>query len=135
MSGTFTPRPEWLALEWHRACLDAGTLTIQRCAGCGEWRHPPRRFCARCQSSEARFEPVPGTGIVRSLAVSHRSMDPGWQAQVPFATLVVELDEGPRVLAATHAQPDEVPIGTEVTCTIEARSEDFALLWAEPTTA
>jgi hypothetical protein len=135
VTGTFTPRPEWLALDWHHACLEAGMLTIQRCGGCGEWRHPPRRFCARCASPEASFEPVRGTGVVRSLAVSHRSMDPGWQAEVTFATLVVELEEGPRVLAATHARPDEVPIGTEVTCTIEARSEDFALLWAEPTTA
>ena len=135
MTGTFTPRPEWLALDWHRACLEAGTLAIQRCARCGEWRHPPRRFCAHCSSPEASFEPVRGTGVVRSLAVSHRSMDPGWQAEVPFATLVVELDEGPRVLAATHARPGDVPIGTEVTCTIEPRSEDFALLWAEPTTA
>lgn len=135
MTGTFTPRPEWLVLDWHRACLEAGMLTIQRCGGCGLWRHPPRRFCARCASPDAGFEPVRGTGVVRSLAVSHRSMDPGWQAEVPFATLVVELDEGPRVLAATHARPDDVAIGTHVTCTIEARSEDFALLWAEPTTA
>lgn len=135
MTGTFTPRPEWLVLDWHRACLEAGMLTIQRCGGCGVWRHPPRRFCARCASPDAGFEPVRGTGVVRSLAVSHRSMDPGWQAEVPFATLVVELDEGPRVLAATHARPDDVAIGTHVTCTIEARSEDFALLWAEPTTA
>ena len=134
MSGTFTPRPEWLALDWQRACLEAGTLTIQRCGACGAWRHPPRRFCPHCYSPDARFEPVAGTGVVRSLAVSHRSMDPGWQAEVPFATLVVELDEGPRVLAATHAGPDDVPIGTAVACAIEPRSEDFALLWAEPTT-
>lgn len=132
MTGTFIPRPEWLALDWHRACREAMTLTIQRCANCGGWRHPPRRFCPNCHSPDASFEPVAGTGLVRSLAVSHRSLDPGWQAEVPFATLVVELDEGPRVLAATHAHPEDVPIATAVTCTIEPRSEDFVLLWADP---
>src|SRR3546814_19511327 len=93
------------------------TLPYTLCPHTTLSRVPPRRFCARCQSPESRFEPGPGTGVVRSLAVSHRSMDPGWQAQVPFATLVVELDEGPRVLAATRADPEEVPNGTDRTST------------------
>lgn len=134
MTGSYVPKPEWLVLDWHHACVTADALCIQRCNQCGTWRHTPRRFCASCYSPEATFEPVAGTGTVRSLAVSHRSMDPGWQAEVPFATLVVELSEGPSVLAATHARPDDVGIGTQLQCTIEARTEDFVLLWAEPTT-
>lgn len=132
MTGTYVPRPEWLVLDWHRACLEVGALTVQRCDSCGVWRHPPRRFCAACASPASSFEPVDGVGRVRSLAVSHRSQDPGWQAQVPYATLVVELEEGPRVLAATRAAPDQVEIGTEVHCSVERRSEDFVLVWAEP---
>lgn len=128
------PKPEWLVLDWHHACIEAGALTVQRCDACGTSRQPPRRFCARCASPASSFEPVAGTGTVRSLAVSHRSLDPGWQAEVPFATLVVELDEGPRVLAATKMGPDEVGIGAAVRCTVERRSEDFALVWAEPIT-
>lgn len=128
------PKPEWLVLDWHHACIEADALTVQRCDACGTLRQPPRRFCARCASPASSFEPVAGTGTVRSLAVSHRSLDPGWQAEVPFATLVVELDEGPRVLAATKMGPDEVGIGTAVHCTVERRSEDFALVWAEPIT-
>ena len=134
MTGTYVPKPEWLVLDWHHACIAAGVLTVQRCATCATWRHPPRRFCAHCTSAETSFEPVAGTGVVRSLAVSHRSLDPGWQAQVPFATLVVELGEGPRVLAATVVGPEHVPIGTAVGCTIEPRSDDFVLVWAEPST-
>ena len=134
MSGTYVPKPEWLVLDWHRACLEAGALTVQRCDACGTWRHPPRRFCADCASPASSFEPVAGLGTVRSLAVSHRSLDPGWHAQVPFATLVVELDEGPRVLAATATVPGEVGIGTAVRCSVERRSDDFVLVWAEPTT-
>jgi len=132
VTGTFVPKPEWLVLEWHHACLAADALTIQRCDGCGRWRHPPRRFCAACHSPASSFEPVAGTGVVVSLAVSHRSMDPGWQADAPFATLVVELDEGPRLLAATRSAPGSVGVGTRVRCTIERRSDDFALVWAEP---
>lgn len=132
MTGTYVPKPEWLVLEWHHACLAAEALTLQRCNDCGRWRHPPRRFCAACYSTSSTFEPVAGTGVVRSLAVSHRSMDPGWQADAPFATLVIELDEGPRLLAATRSAPGTVGVGTRVRCSIERRSDDFALVWAEP---
>lgn len=132
MSGTYVPKPEWLVLDWHRACIEAGALTLQRCDACGTWRNPPRRFCAECASPASSFELVAGTGTVRSLAVSHRSLDPGWNAEVPFATLVVELEEGPRVLAATKTAPGDVAIGTPVRCSVERRSEDFALVWAQP---
>lgn len=132
MTGTFVPKPEWLVLDWHHACLEAEALTVQRCDACGTWRQPPRRYCARCASPASSFEPVDGTGTIVSLAVSHRSLDPGWQAEVPFATLVVELDEGPRVLAATATAPAAIRIGSTVRCTVERRSEDFVLVWAEP---
>ena len=132
MSGSYLPKPEWLVLEWHRSCVSADALCIQRCASCDTWRHPPRRFCATCFGGDAAFEPVTGTGTVHSLVVSHRSLDPGWNEHTPFPTLVIELDEGPRLLAATTAAVDDVGLGTVVRCSIKAQSEDFALVWAEP---
>lgn len=129
---TYTPRPEWLNLEWHRATNRAGLVCIQRCGSCGRWRHTPRRFCPDCYSSVSDFEPVSGEGEVVSFAVSHRSLDPGWNERVPFATLVVELDEGPKLVAATTLQPADVRIGLRVRLSAESASEDFALVWAEP---
>lgn len=133
MTGSYVPKPEWLMLAWHHACIDAGGLAIQRCTACGTWRHPPRRFCAECHSDAADFVPVAGLGVVRSMAVSHRSMDPGWQEHAPFTTVVVELDEGPRLLAASRPGSDPIPVGAAVQCVIEPRSDDFVLVWAEPT--
>ena len=129
---TYTPRPDWLVLDWHHACITAGTLTIQRCADCNTWRHTPRRFCRNCQSDAFCFEPVSCAGRVLSFAQSHRSQDPGWQAQAPYSTLVVELDEGPRVIAATAIPVGDVSIDQRVRVGIEPRSEDFVLVWAEP---
>lgn len=130
-SGTYVPKLEWLNLDWHRASIAAGTLCVQRCAGCGRWRQPPRRFCSACGSDDARFEPASGRGRVLSFAVSHRSLDPGWAASLPFVTLVVELEEGPRIVAATELAPAEVVIGLPVHLRIEPRGEEFALVWAE----
>lgn len=132
MSGAYLPEPEWLVRDWYRACVETGSLCIQRCDACETWRHHPRRFCAACGSDRSRFEPVRGTGTVVSWCVSHRSLDPGWQAEVPYATLVVELDEGPRVLAATRTASETLGLGLAVHIAIEARSESFAQLWGEP---
>jgi uncharacterized protein len=134
-TSTYVPQPEWLNLEWHQASIAAGALCVQRCVSCGRWRQPPRRFCAACASDEARFEPVAGRGRVVSFAVSHRSLDPGWADAVPFATLVVELEEGPRVVAATSITPAEVAIGLGVQLRLEPQGDDFALVWADPDTA
>lgn len=130
MIGAYLPRPEWLTLEWHQAMLEHEQLCIQRCASCGRWRHPPRRRCPACFAGEATFEPVAGSGVVHTYAVSHRSLDPEWQALVPFATLVVELDEGPRVLAATELEPSAVLIGLPVTIEVVRASVNVAQLWA-----
>ncbi len=128
---TFVPQPEWIILDWHRACIAAGTLCIQRCASCGRWRNPPRRFCAACFSDDAAFEPVSSAGSVLSKVVSHRTRDPGWQRQLPFATILVELDEGPRVLAATAMAPDEIRMSQRLGLRIEPKSADFVLVWAD----
>lgn len=128
--GTYVPTPEWLAADWHRACLGAGALTLQRCAQCGRYRHPPRRYCPSCAHRDAEFVAVGGGGTTVSKVVSYRSLDPGWAGSVPFTTLVVQLHEGPRLLAATR-QTRDWPIGGGVRCSIEPRSDTFVLVWAE----
>ena len=69
-----------------------------------------------------------------SFAVSHRSLDPGWQALAPYATLLIELDEGPRLLAATTSPPGEIEIGQRFVVRTEALGENFVLVWADPAT-
>ena len=69
---------------------------------------------------------------MHSYAVSHRSLDPEWQDLVPFATLVVELGEGPRVLAATELDPTELAIGLRVTLEVRRCNDDVAQIWALP---
>jgi uncharacterized OB-fold protein len=129
---TYVPTSEWLTLDWHHACIAAGCLCIQHCTRCGRWRHPPRRCCPDCFSDSYEFRPVAGTGSIRSLAVSHRSLDPGWHDLAPYAVLLVELAEGPSVLAAAEEQPSRLALGRAVDLTIDPRSDDFVLLWANP---
>jgi uncharacterized OB-fold protein len=61
------------------------------------------------------------------------SVEPAWQALVPFLTLVVELQEGPRIVAtARNFELSTVKIGTAVRVITEAKGTDFAIFWAEP---
>lgn len=129
---TYVPKPEWLLLEWHRACIEAAALCIQQCDACGRRRHPPRRCCPDCFSDSFEFRPVTSAGSVRSLSVSHRSLDPGWNERAPYVVLLVELEEGPSVLAATDLEPTSVEIGQAVDLSIDPRGSDFVLVWAHP---
>jgi uncharacterized OB-fold protein len=61
------------------------------------------------------------------------SVEPAWQPHVPYLTLVVELQEGPRVVAtARKLSPDTVRLGQPVRVVTEPKGNDFAIFWAEP---
>ena len=127
----YVPKTEWLVRDWHHATITSGTLCVQCCTACGHFRHPPRRFCSSCASAESAFVSVAGTGTVYTYLISHRSLDPAWNERVPFVTVVVELDEGPRVLAGTDLTPGSLAINDRVRISIERRSDDFAQLWTD----
>ena len=44
------------------------------------------------------WEPAWGRGRVFTWTVTHRPIDPAFADELPYAVLVVELDEGPRVV-------------------------------------
>lgn len=92
------PDPDGLNGEFY-AHARAGQLRLQRCAACGTWRHPPRVRCAACGADDVRWEPVSGRGRLFSWTVTHQVFDPAFAQRVPYVTSVVELEEGPRVVA------------------------------------
>jgi uncharacterized OB-fold protein len=90
-------------------------LRIQRCAACGELRHPPQPMCPRCNDFEHEWALMSGRGSVYSYVVSHQAVHPSLQERTPFVTVLVELDERPRLLSnLVGMSPDEVEIGMAV---------------------
>lgn len=130
------PKPDELDLDLYQAIVKAGSPCLQRCDDCGGFTHPPRYYCPKCSSGAFTFSPVSGKGTVYSYTVSHMSVEPAWQPYLPFVTLVVELAEGSRVVAsARYIGPDAVRIGMPVRVVTEAKSDGFAIFWAEPATS
>jgi uncharacterized OB-fold protein len=58
----------------------------------------------------------------------HRAPGPAFKADVPYAVLLVELEEGPRMISTfTGGSPDEVTFDMEVMLTFEKVSDEVAL--------
>ena len=130
MSDRLLPSTDGLNGEFY-AYLARDELRLQRCTACGAWRHPPRVRCAHCGSHEVTWEPATGRGRVYSWTVTHRAVDPAFTP--PYAILVVELEEGPRVVGNVRGlEPSELVLDLPVVVEIEHASDTVGLLWFRP---
>lgn len=90
-----------------------GELRIQSCGDCGVLRHPPGPMCMECGSPNPKYVVAAGTGEVFSYVVHHHPPVPG--KRLPIVIALVQLTEGPRVLAEmVGAEPGQVEIGMPV---------------------
>jgi uncharacterized OB-fold protein len=100
-------------LDWTRG---ESRLVYQSCARCAfRWAFQ-RTFCPACggdappaQTSRAAV----GNGVARARTVVHRAPDDAFRGAVPYVLVLVDLDEGVRVMG--HAAP-AVAIGDRVRC-------------------
>jgi uncharacterized protein len=99
-------------------------LTVARCARCDRLAMPPDVVCPHCRSSDPgfRFTPVSGRGTVRSWTVVRQALLPGFDGDLPFVLVDVELVEQAdlrligRLLDGVDADPrvgDSVVVGFE----------------------
>jgi hypothetical protein len=65
--------------------------------------------------------------------VTHRPIDPGWAVDLPWATVVVEMEEGPRLVGGWRgASNDVLKLDLPVRVEIEKQTDQFALLYFTP---
>lgn len=72
-----------------------GRLEILRCDACGYWLHPPAPICPQCLSRNLTPKFVSGRGKVEAFTINHHPWTPA--VQVPYAIILVSLDECPHV--------------------------------------
>lgn len=122
---------------WEAAL--AGRLEIQRCAGCGRLRFPPRPMCPFCQSFEHRWEAMSGRGTIWSFVVPHPPLLPAFAELSPYNVIVVALDEDPTIRMVSNlvareggpineVDPSTIEIGAPVRAVFERVAEDVALV-------
>jgi len=121
------PQPEGLAAEFYARCAE-GRLCFQRCAECASWRHLPRYFCPQCGSARWTWEPSTGRGRVYTWTVTHQAMHPAFAAETPYAVVVVEMEEGVRLVSRVRGlAPERLEIGMPVEVELEAVAPAIAL--------
>ena len=130
MTDRLLPTPVGLNAAFY-GFLARGELRLQRCESCGAWRHPPRHRCAACGAVEARWDVPSGRGRLFTWTVTHRAVDPAFTP--PYAVVVVELDEGPRLVGNLRGlDPADLELDLPVVVELEPVNETIGLLWFRP---
>jgi uncharacterized protein len=121
------PSNEALAEPYWRG-LAAGKLLIQRCADCGDYRHPPSPICARCYSFDHSWFEVSGRGSVFTFTIIHHPVHPLLSSWVPYNIALVELSEGPRIVSSIRGlSADEITVGIPLICEVSQVAPGFCL--------
>ncbi|WP_353807485.1 Zn-ribbon domain-containing OB-fold protein [Agromyces sp. SYSU T00194] len=101
----------------------AGELRVQACDRCGLLRYPIAPWCPRCLAEECTWTPLSGDGEVLSTLVFHQRYHPAWADRLPYNVVLVQLDEGPRMLSnVTPLSETHVPVGSRVHVAFEEES-------------
>jgi uncharacterized OB-fold protein len=108
--------------------LNRGTLLLQHCRDCGHVQFYQRAMCGRCLSAAIEHRPASGRGTIYSFSTVYRPPSPEFKADVPYTVVLVELAEGPRMIATlVDVPPDRVSVGQAVEIVYDRVAPDLTL--------
>jgi uncharacterized OB-fold protein len=120
------PFPETLTAEAKHffAAAAAGRLELQRCAACAKTWFYPRPACVACGAETYAWIVASGRGTLHSFSIVHRAPSEAFRARVPYVVALIDLDEGPRMMANIVGDDAlEAAIGDPVEVLFEDRGE------------
>ena len=129
------PPPDWATPEvtpLNHEWFTSGTLAVQRCIGCGAVQHPPEEVCHRCGSTAFQYQAVAPRGTVYSFVVVHYAASPALAGSVPYAVVLVSLDDLPEVRVVGNIpaiDPGQVRIGMPVEAYWDERKDILLPQW------
>jgi uncharacterized protein len=121
------PAPDADSAAFWRGLHD-GVLLLQHCADCGHVQYYQQAMCRQCGGENLVHRAASGRGKVHSFSVVHRAPGPAFKADLPYAVLLIDLEEGPRMISTyTGGKPEEVTFDMDVVLVCETISEDVTL--------
>ena len=121
------PELQGYSKEFYLWC-GRGDLRFQRCSDCQTWRHVPREMCAKCSSDKWTWAKSSGKGTVFSWTVAERAMHPAFVDAVPYAPVIIEMDEGVRLVTELiDCKPADLEIGMRVEVAFAKVSDEITL--------
>ena len=121
------PAPDADSAAFWRGLHD-GVLLLQHCADCGHLQYYQQAMCRQCGGENLVHRPASGRGKVHSFSVVHRAPGPAFKADLPYAVLLVDLEEGPRMISTyVGGKPEEVTFDMDVMLVCEPINEEVTL--------
>jgi uncharacterized OB-fold protein len=74
-------------------------LTMQRCNTCNRLVWYPRFVCPHCGGLTLQWERLSGNGVVYAVSLHHRAALPALADKVPYSVVLVDLDDGVRLMS------------------------------------
>ncbi|WP_260762513.1 Zn-ribbon domain-containing OB-fold protein [Mycobacterium sp. SMC-4] len=89
-------------------------LHMQRCTDCGALVWYPRFGCPHCGHDDLRWERLSGRGVIHAVSVHHRAPIAALADLVPYSVVLVDLDEGVRIMSNVFGPAPQVGDAVEV---------------------
>ena len=126
------PRPTPETAPFWEGCA-AGELRLQHCLECAHVQFPPRRLCTGCLSPRVAWRAASGNGTVRSWSTVVVPGAAGFEAEVPYISVLVKLEEGPTMLSVLReCRNEDVYPGMDVEVLFEPRGEEMKVPYFRP---
>ena len=109
-----------------------GELRLQRCDDCQQVYFPPRPFCPSCASREVSVFNASGRALLYSYVINHRP-HPAFDG--PYSIAVVQLEEGPRMMANVinvEQTPEALTLDMPLEVVFEELGEQIFMPYFQP---
>ena len=119
---------EWTKPFWEAA--KRGVLELQRCQSCGHFQHPPYATCTQCVVDGPEIRAGARRGTIYAYTIMYHTGDKRFASAVPYASIIVELDDAPGALMAGNlleAEYTEAKVGRRVEVVFEKLNDDITL--------
>ena len=106
----------------NREWFTSGRLVLQACTQCEAVQFPPEDACRGCGGFDFTPRESAGRGRVESSVVVHHPVHPALRAHVPYAVVLVSLDDAPGVRLVGNVlnrTPAAIAIGDSVRVAFE----------------
>lgn len=113
--------------EWW-AGLRRHELLVQECPSCSSLIFPPQPTCPHCRSLELGWRKSSGKGKLYSWIIVRRPSHPWFADKVPYPVVVVEMEEGFRVVGSIDCPFEELRDGLPVEVGFEDIDDKVSLL-------
>ena len=119
-------KPYWDAARRHE-------LMMQKCQDCGRVYFPPSVSCNYCSSLNVEWVKLSGRGRLYTFAVANRGFTPVWAEEVPYPVIMVELEEGPRLISSiVDCKTEDLKLDMPVEVVFDDVTEEATLVKFRP---